>query len=321
VRVRPAPSSPPPLTATTAAAESIELEIAGMTCASCAARIEKRLNRLEGVEASVNFATEKAHVAAPVGYDARLLLEEVGKTGYSASLPQPVHKHSHHAEPELDSLRRRLMVSIVLSVPVILLSMVSGLQFPGWQWVALALATPVVTWAAWPFHAATWANLRHGAVTMDTLISVGVTAAYLWSLYALILGGAGVIGMTHGFEWTVSPSDAGGNLYLEVASGVTMFVLAGRFFEVRSKRRAGAALRALLELGAKDVAVLRHDLLTGTRQETRIPVEHLRVGDEFLVRPGEKIATDGIVVSGTSAVDVSTVTGESVPVEVAEGML
>ena len=300
-----------------ATGDTIELEITGMTCASCAARVEKRLNRLDGVEASVNFATEKAHVVAPRGYDPGALIAEVEKTGYGASVPRPVHEH--HVEPELGSLRRRLIAAIVLAVPVILLAMIPALQFPGWQWVSLALATPVVTWAAWPFHQAAWVNLRHRAVTMDTLISVGVGAAYLWSLYALFFGGAGMIGMTHAFEWSISPSDAGGNLYLEVASGVTMFVLAGRYFEVRSKRQAGAALRALLELGAKDVAVLHDDLLTGTRTEVRIPVEQLRVGDEFVVRPGEKIATDGVVVSGTSAVDASTVTGESVPAEVAVG--
>ncbi|MFH8252074.1 heavy metal translocating P-type ATPase [Microbacterium sp. B2969] len=279
---------------------AIELEISGMTCASCAARVEKRLNRLDGVEASVNFATERAHIVAPAGFDPHALIAEVEKTGYGAALPRPVHEHAHHAEPELVSLRRRLVASIVLAVPVILLSMIPALQFPGWEWVALVLATPVVTWAAWPFHQATWINLRHGAVTMDTLISVGVSAAYLWSVYAIVLGGMG-------------------HMYLEVAAGVTMFVLAGRYFEVRSKRQAGAALHALLEVGAKDVAVLRSDLLTGTRTEVRMPVEQLRVGDEFVVRPGEKIATDGVVVSGTSAVDASTVTGESVPVEVAPG--
>lgn len=298
--------------------QHVDLEITGMTCASCAARIEKKLNRLDGVEASVNFATEKAHVTVPAGIDPQTLIAEVEKTGYGASVPAPA-EHAHHAEPELVSLRRRLVVSIALSVPVILLSMIPSLQFPGWQWVSLALATPVVTWAAWPFHQATWINLRHGAVTMDTLISVGVGAAYLWSLYALFFGDAGMIGMTHGFTWTISPSDAAGNLYLEVASGVTMFVLAGRYFEVRSKREAGAALRALLDLGAKDVALLRHDLVTGSRIEVRIPVEQLRVGDEFVVRPGEKIATDGVVASGMSAIDASTVTGESVPVEVGEG--
>ncbi len=282
---------------------SIELEISGMTCASCAARVEKRLNRIDGVEASVNFATERAHVTTHGGVDAHALIAEVEKTGYGAALPQPVHphgdEHQHHAEPELASLRRRLVASIALAVPVILLSMIPAVQFPGWQWVALALATPVVTWAAWPFHQAAWINLRHGAVTMDTLISLGVSAAYGWSLYALLLGG--------------------GHLYLEVAAGVTMFVLAGRYFEVRSKRQAGAALRALLDVGAKDVAVLQGADATGARAEVRVPVDQLRVGDEFVVRPGEKIATDGTVVSGTSAVDASTVTGESVPVEVEPG--
>lgn len=308
-----------PVGQSAAGGDVVELEITGMTCASCAARVEKRLNRLDGVAASVNFATEKAHVVAPAGFDPQNLIAEVEKTGYGAKVPEPSHEHAHHVEPELESLRVRLLAAIALSVPVILLAMIPALQFPGWQWVSLALATPVVTWAAWPFHQAAWTNLRHGAVTMDTLISVGVSAAYLWSLYALFFGGAGMIGMTHGFQWSISPSDAGGNLYLEVASGVTMFVLAGRYFEVRSKRQAGAALRALLELGAKDVSVLRQDLLTGERTEVRMPVEQLRVGDEFVVRPGEKIATDGVVVSGTSAVDASTVTGESVPAEVAEG--
>ncbi|GAA1944467.1 heavy metal translocating P-type ATPase [Microbacterium deminutum] len=291
-----------------------------MTCASCAARVEKGLNRLEGVEASVNFATERAHVSAPAGMDPQLLIAEVEKTGYTASLPLPApDEHAHHAEPELTSLWRRLVLAVALSVPVILLSMIPALQFPGWQWVSLVLATPVVLWAALPFHQAAWRNLRHGAVTMDTLISIGVLAAYAWSLYALFFGEAGAIGMSHAFTWTIAPADASANLYLEVASGVTMFVLAGRWFEVRSKRRAGAALRALLHLGAKDVAVLRRDLLTGTRQEVRMPVDRLRIGDEFVVRPGETIATDGVVVSGTSAVDRSILTGESVPVEVAAG--
>ncbi|WP_243075721.1 cation-translocating P-type ATPase [Microbacterium sp. SS28] len=297
----------------------IDLEITGMTCASCAARVEKRLNGLDGVEASVNFATEKAHVSAPEGFDPRLLIDAVEQTGYGAALPAPVREHEHHVDPELSSLKRRLIASVALSVPVILLAMIPALQFPGWQWVSLALATPVVTWAAWPFHRATWMNLRHGAVTMDTLISVGVGAAYLWSLYALLFGDAGMIGMTHGYSWTISSNDASSSLYLEVAAGVTMFVLAGRYFEVRSKREAGAALRALLEVGAKDAAVLRRDLVSGSRIEVRMPVDQLRVGDEFVVRPGERIATDGVVVSGTSAIDASTVTGESMPVEAAPG--
>ncbi|SDH59875.1 heavy metal translocating P-type ATPase [Microbacterium pygmaeum] len=292
----------------------IELEIGGMTCASCANRIEKKLNRLDGVTASVNYATEKATVTAPDGFDARLLIDEVEKTGYTAVLPAPpAADPSSGPEPEdreLTSLRQRLIGAVVLAVPVILLAMIPVLQFEYWQWLSLTLAAPVVVWAAWPFHRAAWLNLRHGAATMDTLISIGVSAAFLWSLYALFLGGAGMPGMMHAFEWTIQPSEGADDIYLEVAAGVTMFVLAGRYFELRSKRRAGAALRALLELGAKDVAVLRGGI------ETRVPVSALKVGDEFVVRPGEKIATDGVVVSGTSAVDMSMVTGESVPVEV-----
>jgi Cu+-exporting ATPase len=297
----------------------LELEIGGMTCASCANRIEKKLNRLEGVSAAVNYATEKAVVTAPVGYDPAVLITEVEKTGYTAALPAPPAStpvDQGHGEPEdreLTSLRQRLIGAIVLAVPVIAMSMIPALQFTYWQWLSLALASPVVVWAAWPFHRAAWVNLRHGAATMDTLISIGVSAAYLWSLYALFFGHAGMPGMTHEFEWTVQPTDGAGNIYLEVAAGVTMFVLAGRYFEVRSKRRAGAALRALLELGAKDVSVIRDGV------EGRIPISSLRVGDEFVVRPGEKIATDGVIVSGSSAVDASMVTGESVPAEVGVG--
>ncbi|GAA1928893.1 heavy metal translocating P-type ATPase [Microbacterium aoyamense] len=298
------------------AASRIDLEIGGMTCASCAARIEKRLNRIDGVEASVNYATEKAVVHASQDVDPATLIAEVEKTGYTAAVPAPpAHdEHDHDVtDSELVGLRQRLIGSVILSVPVILLAMIPALQFTYWQWASLALAAPVVVWGAWPFHRAAWINLRHGAATMDTLISLGVSAAFLWSLYALFFGHAGMPGMTHGFEWTVQPGDGAGQIYLEVAAGVTMFVLAGRYFEVRSKRRAGAALHALLELGAKDVAVLRDGV------ETRIPVAELRAGDEFIVRPGEKIATDGVVVSGTSAIDTSLVTGEPVPVEVAPG--
>lgn len=298
----------------------IELEIGGMTCASCAARIEKRLNRIDGVEASVNYATEKATVMAPAHIEAHELIAEVEKTGYTAALPEPPqhsgHEHDHDlSDSELDGLRKRLIGSIVLSVPVILLAMIPALQFTYWQWASLALAAPVVVWGAWPFHRAAWINLRHGAATMDTLISLGVSAAFLWSLYALFLGNAGMPGMTHPFEWVAQPGGGADDIYLEVAAGVTTFVLAGRYFEVRSKRRAGAALRALLEIGAKDAAVVRVGT-DGTEIETRVAVADLRIGDRFVVRPGEKIATDGIVVSGTSAVDASMVTGESVPVEV-----
>ncbi|MGZ0711633.1 heavy metal translocating P-type ATPase (plasmid) [Coraliomargarita sp. W4R53] len=295
----------------------IELEIGGMTCASCANRIEKKLNRIDGVTASVNFATEKAVVTGDV--DPQALIAEVEKTGYTAVLPAPpVPDAEEPVDRELESLRQRLIGSVVLSVPVILLAMIPALQFTYWQWASLALASPVVVWGAWPFHRAAWINLRHGAATMDTLVSLGVSAGYLWSVYALFFGTAGMAGMTHTFEWTVQPSDGAGDIYLEVAAGVTMFILAGRYFEVRSKRRAGAALHALLDVGAKDAAVLRTSA-DGVAREVRIAIADVQVGDEFVVRPGEKIATDGVVVSGTSAVDASMITGESVPVEVSPG--
>lgn len=308
----------------TSAAQSvgtgIELEIGGMTCASCAMRIEKKLNKLDGVSATVNYATEKAKVTVPEGFDPALLIAEVEKTGYTAEMPSPKgHKKGSgaladdDADPELLLLRNRLVGAIVLTVPVIAMAMIPALQFTYWQWASLALAAPVILWAAWPFHRAAWTNLKHGAATMDTLISMGTSAAFLWSLYALFFGTAGTPGMTHSFEFALAPSDGAANIYLEVGAGVTMFILAGRYFEKRSKKQAGAALRALLELGAKEVAVLRGGV------ETKIPVENLQVGDEFIVRPGEKIATDGVVVSGTSAVDASMLTGEAVPVEVAEG--
>ncbi|MEE6389528.1 heavy metal translocating P-type ATPase [Microbacterium paraoxydans] len=302
----------------TPSATSVELEIGGMTCASCAMRIEKKLNRLDGVTATVNYATEKANVTAPAGVDTALLIAEVEKTGYTAVVPAPpapegTKPDGEEPDPELTALRHRLIASVVLTVPVIAMAMIPALQFTYWQWLSLALAGPVIVWAAWPFHKAAWINLRHGAATMDTLISMGTIAALLWSLYALFFGTAGMPGMTHPFEFTVAPSDGAGNIYLEVGAGVTTFILAGRYFEKRSKRQAGAALRALLELGAKEVAVLRQGV------ETRIPTTELRVGDEFVVRPGEKIATDGVVVGGTSAVDASMLTGESVPVEVGAG--
>ena len=302
-------------------ASGVELEIGGMTCASCAMRIEKKLNKLDGVVATVNYATEKARITVPDGYDAALLIAEVEKTGYTAAVPVPKGTKQNRAldgaadesDPELRSLRNRLIASIVLTVPVIAMAMVPAWQFTYWQWASLVLAAPVIVWGAWPFHKAAWTNLKHGAATMDTLISMGTSAALLWSLYALFLGTAGVPGMTHPFEFSLAPSDGAANIYLEVGAGVTMFILAGRYFEKRSKKQAGAALRALLELGAKEVSVLRNGV------ETKIPVEDLSVGDEFIVRPGEKIATDGVVVSGTSAVDASMLTGESVPVEVTEG--
>ncbi|RZS43487.1 Cu+-exporting ATPase [Herbihabitans rhizosphaerae] len=290
---------------------SIELDIGGMTCASCAMRVEKKLNKLDGVTATVNYATEKAKVSFGNPVTVEQLVAQVEAAGYAASPPA----RTEEIEPNdpTRSLRHRLIGAAVLSVPVIAMSMVPALQFTYWQWISLTLAAPVVVWGAWPFHKATWANLRHGAATMDTLITVGTLAAFLWSLYALLWGTAGTPGMTHPFELTVERSAGNGNLYLEVAAGVTTFILAGRYFEARSKRRAGAALRALLSLGAKDVAVLRDGI------EQRVPVEQLVVGDEFVVRPGEKIATDGTVIDGSSAVDASMLTGESVPVEVATG--
>jgi P-type Cu+ transporter len=281
-------------TPTTGRATGVELTIGGMTCASCAARVERRLNRLEGVTASVNLATEKAQVAFPETMAPAELIAEVGAAGYTATLPRPAPPGVADTDPARP-LRDRLLASVALSVPVIAMAMLPPLQFRHWQWISLALATPVVAWAAWPFHKATWMNLRHGAATMDTLISVGVLAAFSWSLYALLSG------------------TAADNLYLEVAAGVTTFILAGRYFEARARRRAGAALRALLELGAKEVAVLRDG------HEQRIPVEQLTAGDRFVVRPGDTVATDGVVEEGSSAVDASMLTGESTPVEVAAG--
>ncbi|MFD7742149.1 heavy metal translocating P-type ATPase [Streptomyces sp. MJM8645] len=302
------------------ASTEVELSIGGMTCASCAARIEKKLNRMDGVSASVNYATEKAKVAFPAGVDVADLIATVEATGYSAALPKPPAAEgptgqAGQAEPvdELAPLRQRLVTAVALAVPVIAMAMVPALQFDNWQWLSLVLASPVVTYAAWPFHRAAWTNLKHGAATMDTLVSLGTGAAFLWSLWALFLGDAGMPGMRHGFELTIARSDGPSNIYLEAAAGVTAFILAGRYFEARSKRTAGAALRALLELGAKDVTVLRGGA------EVRIPVGGLAVGDRFVVRPGEKIATDGVVVEGASAVDASMLTGESVPVEVGVG--
>lgn len=293
----------------------IELQIGGMTCASCANRIEKKLNRLDGVTATVNYATEKAAVEITGDVTPEDLVATVEATGYTAELPPPPTAPSaapEKSEPTdpTDALRQRLIVSAVLSIPVIAMAMVPAWQFEYWQWLSLTLAAPVVVWGAWPFHRATWINLRHGAATMDTLVSIGTMAAFGWSLYALFLGTAGTPGMTHAFEFTIARIDGSGNIYLEAAAGVTTFLLAGRYFEARSKRTAGSALRALLELGAKEVTVRRDGV------EARIPVEQLAVGDEFVVRPGEKIATDGVVVEGASAVDASMLTGESAPVEV-----
>lgn len=296
----------------------VELSIEGMTCASCANRIERKLNKLDGVRATVNYATEKAKVTYSDQVQTETLVETVEAAGYQARLPQPPSADPDASEGQdghdpVRALRQRLLISAVLTVPVIAMAMVPAWQFTYWQWLSLTLAAPVVVWGAWPFHRAAWVNLKHATSTMDTLISVGTLAALGWSVYALFFGTAGETGMTHPFEFTIERSDGSGNIYLEAAAGVTTFILAGRYFEARSKRRAGAALRALLELGARDVAVLNGG------QETRIPVEQLAVGDHFVVRPGEKIATDGAVVEGSSAVDASMVTGESVPVEVGPG--
>jgi Cu+-exporting ATPase len=300
----------------------VELRLGGMTCASCAARIEKRLNRLDGVEAQVNYATETATVTAEPAVGTDDLIEAVQAIGYTATVATPagadaaggqgVDAPDEH-DARLQALRQRLVVSALLSAPVLVLAMVPRLQFDSWQWLSLTLAAPVVVWGGWPFHKAAWANLRHGAATMDTLISLGTIAAFSWSLWALFRGDAGDPAMRMRFDLTPSAGSGTDEIYLEVASVVTVFILAGRYFEARAKRRAGAALQALLELGAKDVAVLRDDV------EVRVPIDQLAVGDRFVVRPGEKIATDGVVEDGASAVDASMLTGESVPVEVGPG--
>ncbi|MEV0746885.1 heavy metal translocating P-type ATPase [Streptomyces sp. NPDC050273] len=363
----------------TAAAESsqAELTIGGMTCASCAARVEKKLNRMDGVSATVNYATEKARVSFGPGTGLADLIATVEKTGYTAKpvprptptpaapkppapappAPKPPVAARVASLPDVDgpapasppdagdlapapaadggaetgthtgtdtdtddgpasalaALRQRLIVSAVLAAPVVLLAMIPALQFDNWQWLSLTLAAPVVIWGGLPFHRAAWTNLRHGAATMDTLVSVGTLAAFGWSLWALFLGDAGMPGMRHGFDFTVSRADGASTIYLEVAAGVVTFILLGRYLEAKSKRKAGSALRALMHLGARDVAVLRD----GT--EVRVPVGRLAVGDRFVVRPGEKVATDGTVVEGASAVDASMLTGESVPVDVRPG--
>jgi P-type Cu+ transporter len=323
----------------------VTLLVGGMTCASCAARVEKRLNKLDGVTASVNYATEKASVTVPDGVEPDELVAAVESVGYTARLPVPAHAQpsfrdrnpgaqwrrsrrrtgrkggvgwrvapeDHIPVTERDGLRVRLIVSVALALPVVVLAMVPATQFDGWQWVSLALATPVVTWGGWPFHLAAARNLRHAAATMDTLISVGTLVAFGWSLYALFLEDAGDPDLRHGFSLRPERGMGSSQIYLEVAAGVTVFILAGRFLEARAKRRSGAALRALLELGAKDVAVVRDGV------EVRIPIDDLAAGERFVVRPGEKVATDGVVEDGTSAIDASLLTGESVPVEVGPG--
>ncbi|MEU7158106.1 heavy metal translocating P-type ATPase [Streptomyces chrestomyceticus] len=324
----------------TSAEARVELAIGGMTCASCAARVEKKLNRMPGVSATVNFATERARVEYGDDVSVDDLIATVEKTGYTAQRPAPAvpanasapssagasgqgaatpsteddsdsREGSH--DRELAGLRQRLIVSAALAAPVVLLSMIPSLQFENWQWLCLTLSAPVVAWGAYPFHRAAWTNLRHGAATMDTLVSLGTLAAFGWSVWALFFGDAGMPGMRHGFDFTVARTEGSSAIYLEAAAGVTAFLLLGRCLEARSKRKAGAALRALMELGAKDVVVLRDG------HEVRVPVEQLAVGDRFVVRPGEKVASDGTVLEGSSAVDASMLTGESVPVDVAPG--
>ncbi len=296
--------------------QRLELQISGMTCASCANRIERKLNKVEGVSASVNYATEKASVTREPGIATADLVAVVESAGYgvvSTSDDKPEPEAAEGADRAPDEALQRLVISAVLSIPVIAMSMIPALQFTNWQWASLTLAAPVVVWGGWPFHRAAWLNLRHGTSTMDTLVSMGTLAAFAWSLYALFFGTAGEPGMTHPFDLTPRREDGSGAIYLEAAAGVTAFLLAGRYFETRAKRRAGDALRSLLELGAKEVAVLRGD------REERIPIGQLAVGDRFVVRPGERVATDGEIESGTSAVDVSLLTGEPVPVEVRPG--
>ena len=300
-------------------ATDVDLDITGMTCASCATRVERKLNKLPGVEATVNFATEKARVHAESPVAVEELIAAIEQAGYGATVPAPPATDPVEGQAgaprdeELLSLRQRLIISTLLAVPVGVLSMIPALQFTSWQWLALTLAAPVVVWGAWPFHRAAAINARHGAATMDTLISVGVLAAFGWSLYALFFGGAGMPGMRMSVTFVGTPQSGGHEVYLEVAALVTVFILLGRYLEVRAKRQSGEALRALLELGAKDAVVLR----TGVEQ--RIPVGQLVPGDRVVVRPGEKIPADGLVAEGVSAVDESMLTGESVPVEVGPG--
>jgi Cu+-exporting ATPase len=305
------------VTDTAVPSNRVELEIGGMTCASCAARVEKRLNEVDGVTvATVNYATERAAISFDGDVEVDDLIAEVEAAGYTATRPRTASDDAATpvAEPDpTESLRTRVVVSAVLSVPVVAMATIPALQFDNWQWLSLTLASPVVVWGALPFHRAAWANLRHGAATMDTLISIGTLAAFGWSLYALFLGDAGMVGMKMPFELNVDRGSGADEIYLEVAAAVTTFLLAGRYFEARAKRRSGAALKALLELGAKDVTVIR------VGREQRIAVEELMVGDRFVARPGEKIATDGVVEEGSSAIDASLLTGESVPVEVGPG--
>lgn len=298
--------------------QNLELTIGGMSCAACAAHIEKDLNNMPGVSASVNYATEKATISQSGDFGAKDFIKTVENAGYSAFTDgdfgrEDGQEHPKTSSQELTGLRRRLIICALLAVPVITLAMIPPLQFPYWQWVSLLLTIPVVLWGAYPFHHAAFVNARRATTTMDTLISLGTLAAFIWSLYALFFGDAGQVGMTHDFQLLARPGDAASHIYLEVCSGVTVFILGGRYFEKRAKVRAGDALRSLAEMGVKEVTALRAD------QEVKIPIKELGEGEEFISLPGEKIATDGVVVSGVSAVDNSLLTGESVPVEVGVG--
>ena len=302
------------MTSPTQHATEVDLDIGGMTCASCAARVEKKLNKLPGVVATVNYATERAHVVLPEGTTVSDAIATVEATGYSAAEPARHHEQqSQTEESEVRELRTRVRISAVLTVPVVLMAMIPLLQFDYWQWLSLTLAAPVVVWGALPLHRAAWINLKHGAATMDTLVSMGVGAAFIWSLYALFFAGAGEPGMRMAFHLVPTQGSGSSEIYLEVAAAVTTFILLGRYFEARAKERSSQALTALMSMGAKDVTVLRDS------REERVPIEQLTVGDEFVVRPGEKIATDGEVIDGHSAVDMSLLTGEPVPVEVGPG--
>ncbi len=316
------PTTVPNTTETAASDHAVVLKISGMTCASCAARIGKHLNKLDGVLATVNYATENASITFSDATSVAELVEQIEAIGYSAEPPRtaasetpgsPAHEKVDEPDPADHRWPVRLIVSTLLTAPVLALSMITPLQFRNWQWLAFALAWPVILWGAWPMHRSAWKNLRHGAATMDTLISIGTLSAFAWSVYALFWGSAGMTGMKMSFSFTTERGAGQGDIYLEVASAVTVFILAGRHFESRAKHRAGAALRALLDLGAKDAAVLRNGI------EVRVPVSELVVGDRFIVRPGEKVATDGVIEEGSSAIDASLLTGESMPIDVAPG--
>jgi Cu+-exporting ATPase len=302
----------------------VELRIGGMTCGACANRVERTLNKIDGVTATVNYATEKASVAFATPVVPEDLVAAVEKAGYRAELPAPPPAEPEAGDdplppdPAVAAQRTRLLVCAALTLPVIAMAMVPALQFGSWQWASLTLTAPVVVWGALPFHRAAVANLRRATASMDTLVSIGTLAAFGWSLHALFLGRAGLPGFTHDVHFTLARGDAGAQIYLEVAAGVTTFVLAGRYAEARARRRSGAALHALLRLGAKDAAVLRPGP-DGTDREVRVPVGDLVVGDRLVVRHGEKVPTDGVVVEGSSAIDASMLTGEAVPVEVTPG--